>query len=154
MSRKDVIEEKAWAILKEACEKLSLIPVDAEYVKNGSDWNLLMYADKEGGIGVDECEALSRMADPMLDEQNFISDQYILIVSSPGLGRQIKRPRDFEFARGKEVEVHTYKAIDGLKEFTGILADFDAGTVTILTGGEEKVFERKAVSSMRLTFEI
>ena len=105
-------------------------------------------------FGVDECEALSRMVDPMLDEQNFISDQYILIVSSPGLGRQIKRPRDFEFARGKEVEVHTYKAIDGLKEFTGILADFDAGTVTILTGGEEKVFERKAVSSMRLTFEI
>ena len=94
------------------------------------------------------------MVDPVLDEQNFISDQYILIVSSPGLGRQIKRPRDFEFARGKEVEVRTYKAIDGMKEFTGILTGFDAGTVTVLTGGDEKIFERKAVSSIRLTFEI
>lgn len=154
MGSKKAIEEKAWAILAEACEELSLLPVDAEYAKNGGEWNLLMYADKEGGIGIDDCERLSRLVDPRLDEANFISDPYTLIVSSPGLGRQIRRPRDFAFAMGKKVEVSTYKAKDGTKEFSGELVAWDDEKITILEGGEERRFSRQEVSNIRLALEL
>ncbi|MCR5294967.1 MAG: ribosome maturation factor RimP [Lachnospiraceae bacterium] len=154
MGSKKTIEEKAWAILEEACRELALLPVDAEYVKNGSEWNLLMYADKEGGIGINECEELSRLVDPRLDEANFISDPYTLIVSSPGLGRQIRRPRDFVFAMGKKVELHTYKSQDGRKEFTGVLLSWDDKTLSIREEDTERSFLRQEVSNIRLAFEL
>ena len=105
MSRKDTIEEKAWELLLKVCSEQGLVPVDAEYAKTGGEYNLLMYIDKEGGVGIDECEACSRALDPLLDEENFISDPYTLIVSSPGLGRPLKRPRDFLLAAGGNTQI-------------------------------------------------
>ncbi|MDO4805091.1 MAG: ribosome maturation factor RimP [Lachnospiraceae bacterium] len=153
MSKKDVIEEKAWTLLQKTAGELGLIPVDAEYVKTGGDYNLLIYADKEGGIGIDECEALSRAIDPLLDEEDFIPDAYTLIVSSPGLGRALKRPRDFAFAMGKEVEVRLYKARDGKKEFRGYLKEADGKKVTIESDGTVHEFEKAEISLIRLAFD-
>lgn len=152
MSKKSVIEDKAWDLLVKVSEELGLIPVDAEYVKTGGDYNLLLYVDKEGGVGINECEACSRAIDPLLDEEDFIPDAYTLIVSSPGLGRILKRPRDFEFAMGKEVEVRLYKAVDGEKEFTGILKSADGKTIVIESEDKEYEFGKTDISLIRLAF--
>ncbi len=153
LSKKEVIEEKAWELLTKVAAEQNLIPVDAEYVKTGGEYNLLIYADKEGGIGIDECEALSRAIDPMLDEADFIPDAYTLIVSSPGLGRQLKRPRDFAFAMGREVEVRLYKARDGEKEFSGILKDADGKKIIIESDGDTYEFDKAEISLIRLAFD-
>ena len=105
MSKKETREERAWDLLSEITEKLGLIPVDAEFVKEGGEYFLRIFIDRDGGAGVDDCENVSRLLDPELDEENLISDPYTLEVSSPGLNRILKRPRDFIFAKGKEVEL-------------------------------------------------
>lgn len=153
VSRKEVIEEKAWELVCDLCRTQGLIPVDAEYARIGGEYQLLIYIDKEGGVGIDECEALSRALDPLLDEADFISDAYTLIVSSPGLGRQLRRPRDYVFAMGKELEIHTYRAVNGEKEFYGIMTAYDDDTVTITSDGTETVFNRAEISSIRLAFD-
>ena len=153
MSRKEIIEEKAWKLLCSVCDAQGLIPVDAEYAKVSGEYNLLIYIDKEGGVGIDECEAASRALDPLLDEEDFIPDAYTLIVSSPGLGRQLRRPRDYVFAMGKELEIHTYKAVNGEKEFYGILTAYDDDTVTITTDGTDTVFKKAEISNIRLAFD-
>ena len=144
MGKKETIEEKTWNMIQPVCEELGLIPVDAEYVKERNEYSLLIYVDKEGGVTIDDCEALSRVLDPMLDEANFINDAYTMIVSSPGLGRQIKRPRDFIFAKGKEVDVRLYKAKDGNKELTGFLKDFDKDSIILAAEAEATDTENAA----------
>ena len=146
MSRKEIVEQKAWDLLQPITEELHLIPVDAEFVREGPDYYLRLYIDKEGGVGIDECEQVSKMIDPLLDEADFISEPYTLEVSSPGLGRILKRPHDFEYAEGREVEVHTYRAIDGEKEFRGVLKAWDKNSVTIADGDRERIFEKNEIS--------
>lgn len=153
LNRKEVIEEKAWTLLELVTKELGFIPVDAEFVREGKDYYLNCYIDREGGIGVDECEAASRMIDPMLDEANFIDVPYTLIMSSPGLGRPLKRPRDFIFAQGKEIEIRTYRAYDGKKEFTGILESWDKDSVTIRVGDGTQTIRRAEISLIRLAFD-
>ncbi len=153
MGKKEQIEEKTWALLAAPCEELGLKPVDAEYVRNGGDYQLMIYIDKEGGVTIDDCEALSRAIDPLLDSEDYIHDAYTMIVSSPGLGRAIKRPRDFIFAKGKEVDVRLYQAKDGSKEFTGILTDFDDTSIWIQEGDTETVFLKKEVAAIHLTVD-
>ena len=140
MSRKEIVEQKAWDLLQPITKELHLIPVDAEFVKEGPDYYLRLYIDKEGGVGIDECEQVSKAIDPLLDEEDFISEPYTLEVSSPGLGRILKRPHDFEYAEGREVEVHTYRAVDGKKEFRGALKAWDKNSVTIAEGEGERTF--------------
>ncbi|MBE5997619.1 MAG: ribosome maturation factor RimP [Lachnospiraceae bacterium] len=151
MGKKETIEEKTWALLGPVCEELGLLSVDAEYVKDREDYQLLIYIDKEGGVTIDDCEALSRRLDPMLDEEDFIDDAYTMIVSSPGLGRVIRRPRDFIFAKGKEVDVRTYKALDGSKELNGILKDFDKESIVLETEKSELTIQRSQIAQIRLT---
>ncbi|MBQ6384985.1 MAG: ribosome maturation factor RimP [Lachnospiraceae bacterium] len=153
MSRKETYEDRAWALLCRVCEELGMTPVDAEFAKEGRDYNLLCYIDREGGVGIDDCEAVSKALDPLLDEEDFIEEAYTLIVSSPGLGRPLKRPRDFLFAMGREVELGTYRAVDGKKDFRGILTDASDRTVTIETDGETKTFERAQLARIRLAFD-
>lgn len=105
--------------------------VDVEYVREVGVWYLRCYIDKEGGITVDDCEIISRLLGDWLDQEDFIADSYILEVSSPGLGRPLKKEKDFVRSVGKEVELRLYKPIDKQKEFTGTLVSFDADTVTI-----------------------
>ena len=109
--------------------------VDVEYVKEGSNWYLRVYADKEGGINIDDCVLISRALEAKLDEEDFIEDAYILEVSSPGLGRPLKKDKDFERNLGKPVELKRYKAYDNRKEFEGILTGYTEDTVTFSCEG-------------------
>ena len=135
------------------CRQMGLIPVDAEYAKEHDGYVLRIAIDKEGGVGINECEALSRRIDPMLDEENFIPDVYTLEVTSPGLGRVLRRPRDFIFGKGKEVEARLFKAVDGEKDLVGTLDDFDDKTITLGTEKGPVILERSNVSQLRLTFD-
>ena len=153
LSKKDVIEERAWALLSEETASRGLVPVDAEYVKQGSEYSLLLYIDKEGGVTVEDCEAVSRALDPRLDEEDFIPDAYTLYVSSPGLGRPIRRPRDYVFAKGRDVEVHLFRPADGQKEFEGVLTDFDEDSATIEIDGRPRRFMKNEIALLRLAFD-
>ena len=153
MAKKEKIEDRAWEILQREAEKLGLKGVDAEYLMENKDHILRLTVDKDGGVGIDDCEALSRAVDPVLDEEDFIPDVYTLEVTSPGLGRPLRRPRDYEFGRGKEVEIKTYAPVEGQKEFRGVLTDYDADTVTVRIGDAEKKFEKAALAMIRLAFD-
>ena len=127
---------------------------DVEYVKEGSNYYLRVYADKEGGITIDDCVTISRALEVKLDEEDFIQDAYILEVSSPGLGRPLKRERDFVRSKGQEVEVKLYQAIQKQKEFRGVLHEFDEKTVTLeYEDGTTQTFERTAIALIRLAFD-
>ena len=125
---------------------------DVEYVKEGADWYLRAYIDKPGGVNIQDCEAVSRALSDKLDEEDFIGDAYILEVSSPGLGRTLKKDRHLEKSLGQEVEIKTYKPIEGNKEFAGTLKSFDSSTITIVNG-EEMVFQRSDVALIRLALD-
>ena len=154
MSKREVYEQKTEAILLPIMEKHGFELWDVEYVKEGGNWYLRAYIDKPGGIMVDDCEAVSRELSDILDEQDFIEESYILEVSSPGLGRPLKKERDFERSLGEEVEIHTYRAIERQKEFIGILKDYDKDTVTIeYEDGEMKTFEKSEIALVRLAFD-
>ena len=123
--------------------------VDVEYIKEGGDWHLQIYADKEGGINIDDCVLISRALEKKLDEEDFIKDPYILEVSSPGLGRPLKKDKDFKRNIGKKVELKLFKAINKQKEFEGILQGYDDDQVTILEEGIEKKYNRKEIALIR-----
>ncbi|MCI8598783.1 MAG: ribosome maturation factor RimP [Lachnospiraceae bacterium] len=128
--------------------------VDVEYVKEGGTWYLRAYIDKPGGITVDDCEIVNRALSDLLDEEDFIEESYILEVSSPGLGRPLKKEKDFLRSMGKDVEIRTYRMIDKQKEFRGVLKAYDKDTVTIVTEGEEEqVFQRENIALIRLAFD-
>ncbi len=127
--------------------------VDVEYVKEGADYYLRVYADKEGGINIDDCVLISRALEVKLDEKDFIKDPYILEVSSPGLGRPLKKEKDFKRSIGKDVDVKLYKAIDGAKEFTGALTAYDDTTVTVTFDDGERVFVRQDIALIRLSLD-
>lgn len=127
--------------------------IDIEWVKEGATWYLRAYIDKEGGIAVDDCEVVSRAFSEILDEKDYIEENYIFEVSSPGLDRPLKKEKDFERSLGKEVEVKLYKAIDKQKEFIGCLTAYDKDTVTIqLDEAEDMTFNRSDIAIIRLAF--
>ena len=143
MTKKESYESRVEAFLLPLMEENNFELVDVEYVKEGSMWYLRAYIDKPGGITVNDCEAVSRRFSDILDEKDYIEDSYIFEVSSPGLGRPLKKEKDFKRSLGKSVECKLYKAINKQKEFEGILKDFTEDTVTIETEGNELVLDRK-----------
>ena len=154
MSKREMYEQKTEEILLPIVEEYGFELVDVEYVKEGSNWYLRAYIDKPGGIGVNDCEAVSRRLSDILDEKDYIEDSYILEVSSPGLGRPLKKEKDFARSLGEEVEVRTYRAIDRQKEFIGILKDYDKDTVTIeYEDGETMTFDKADIALIRLAFD-
>lgn len=154
MSKREIYEQKAEEILNPIVEKNQFELVDVEYVKEGGNWYLRAYIDKPGGIHVDDCEVVSRELSDILDEKDFIDEAYILEVSSPGLGRPLKKEKDFQRSIDKEVEIRTYRMIDKKKEFIGILKDYDKDTVTIELEDETmKTFEKSDIALIRLAFD-
>ena len=154
MSKKEVYEQKTEEILLPLVEEYGFELVDVEYVKEGGTWYLRTYIDKEGGISIDDCEKVSRRLSDILDEKDYIDDTYIMEVSSPGLGRPLKKEKDFKRSLGKEVDIRTYRMIDKQKEFTGILKDYDKDTVTIELDDETlKTFEKGDIALIRLAFD-
>ena len=138
--------------MKPIAERLGLEIVDVEFVKEAGTYYLRAYLDKEGGITIDDCEAASRALSDELDKEDFISESYILEVSSPGLDRPLKKDKDFDRSIGRDVEIRLFKADDGVKEYRGSLKAYDKDTVTVLVNDEEKNFERKNISLIRLAF--
>ena len=118
MSKKEIYEQKAEALVSPIVEKYGFELVDVEYVKEGGSFYLRAYIDKPGGITVDDCETVSREFSDKLDEADFIEEAYIMEVSSPGLGRPLKKEKDFKRSIGKEVEIRTYRPIDREKLLT------------------------------------
>ena len=152
MSKREDYEARFEKILLPITEEYDLEIYDVEYVKEGSDWYLRAYIDKEGGVTIEDCEKVSRAVSEVMDKEDFIPDAYILEVSSPGLGRTLKKDRHLEKSLGAEVELKTYKPVDKQKEFSGILKAFDKETITIETEGSGHVFQRSEVALIRLAF--
>lgn len=153
MSRHEDYETKTEALLQPILERLHFDLWDVEYVKEGADYYLRAYIDKEGGITIDDCVDVSRELSDLLDAQDFIEDAYILEVSSPGLGRKLKKDKEFERSIGRKVDLKTFKPVDGVKEFTGILKAYDANSITIEENGTEKQFARKELANVKLSID-
>ena len=154
MTKREQYEQKTEEILLPIIEEHGFELVDVEYVKEGSTWYLRAYIDKPGGITIDDCETVSRRLSDILDEKDYIEDAYILEVSSPGLGRPLKKEKDYKRSLGEEVEIRTYRMIEKQKEFTGILKGYDEGTVTIeIENGTENIFDKSDIALIRLAFD-
>ncbi len=154
MTKRESYEAKAEALLAPIVESLGFELVDVEYVKEGSTWYLRGYIDKEGGISINECVDVSRLFNEKLDQEDFIEDSYIMEISSPGLGRPLKKEKDYVRSMGKELEIRTYRAVNRQKEFYGILTAYDADTVTIQMEDESSMtFQKSDIALIRLAFD-
>ena len=154
MSKRESYEKKAEVLILPIITKNNYELVDVEFVREGSNWFLRAYVDKEGGFSVNDCEKVSREFSDLLDKEDFIEESYILEISSPGLGRPLKKDKDFERSLGEEVEVKLYKALEGQKEFSGILEAYDTDTVTLgFEGSTKTTFERKNIALIRLAID-
>ena len=128
--------------------------VDVEFVKEGSSWYLRSYIDKPGGISIDDCETVSRALEKALDEEDFISEAYVLEVSSPGLGRPLKKEKDYVRNEGREIDLRFYKSFEHEKELRGVLASWTKDSVTIQTeDGRELEFQKKELALVREAFD-
>lgn len=154
MSKRESYEARTEELLTPIIERMNFELVDVEYVKEGGTWYLRAYIDKEGGITVNDCEAVAREMNEILDREDFVEDSYVFEVSSPGLGRPLKKEKDYVRSMGKEVEIRTYRAINREKEFYGILAAYDDAAVTIeQEEGEKLTFEKSDIALIRLAFD-
>jgi ribosome maturation factor RimP len=150
MSKAGIYEEKTEALIMPILDEMNFELVDVEYVKEGSTYYLRAYIDKEGGITVNGCEAVARRMNDLLDEKDFIPDSYVFEVSSPGLGRPLKKEKDFARNMGKQVEIKTYRAIDRCKDFCGTLTAYDENSVTIADDDEKTTtFMRTDIALIR-----
>ena len=147
---KENYEEKTEKLLEPIVASLGFSVVDVEYVKEGADYYLRAYIDKEGGITVDDCEKVSRSLEEKLDTEDFIPNAYILEVSSPGLGRQLKKEKHYLANIGEKVDVKLYKAIDKVKEFVGTLKAYENGRFVFEADGKEIELEASAISKINL----
>ena len=125
------ITQQVWEFSEPVVQAHGCSLWDVEYIREGGEWFLRLYIDKEGGITVNDCEAVAREMNEILDREDFVEDSYVFEVSSPGLGRPLKKEKDYVRNMGKEIEIRTYRAIDRCKEFTGILKAYDDTSVTI-----------------------
>ena len=154
MSKRETYETRTEELITPILDRMNFELVDVEYVKEGGTWYLRAYIDKEGGITVNDCEAVAREMNEILDREDFVEDSYVFEVSSPGLGRPLKKEKDYIRSMGKEVQIRTYRAINREKEFYGILSAYDENTVTIKTeDGTEMTFEKSDIALIRLAFD-
>ena len=154
MSKRESYENRTEDRLIPITEEHGCELVDVEYVKEGGTWYLRAYIDKPGGVSINDCEAVSRKLSDILDEEDYIDDSYIMEVSSPGLGRPLKKEKDFKRSLGEEVELKTYRMIDKQKEFTGILKSYDDDSVTVaFEDGTERNFDKGDIALIRLAFD-
>ncbi len=157
MTKREEYEQRAEQLLMPVIQANDFELVDVEYVKEAGTRYLRAYIDKEGGITIDDCELVSRAFGERLDAEDFIEESYVLEVSSPGLGRPLKKEKDFARSIGKDVEVKLFKPLSKEKkekDFLGTLKSYDGTSVTIVQeDGEELTLERSAVALIRLAFE-
>ena len=151
MAKQNNTEKKVLAILEPILEEKALELADLEFVKEGPNWYLRVYIDKDGGVTIEDCENVSRIKEKKLDETDPIEQAYILEVSSPGIDRPLKKPEHFEKYIGEIIDIKLYKPLEGKKEYQGELKQFDNGVITIIEeDGTEKQFIQKETASVRL----
>ena len=147
------ITEQVEAFAKPVVEQHGCSLWDVEYVREGSERFLRLYIEKEGGVDITDCEAISRAVDPILDEKDPIQESYHFEVCSAGLERALKRPGDFERFMGSPITLKLYRPHNGLKEFPGVLRGYEDGRVTVECGKETVTFEKSQVALVRLRVE-
>jgi len=146
---KNKVTEVVEALAKPIIENLGLELVDVEYIREGTNWYLRVYIDKDGGVNLDDCEAVNKPLSEKLDEVDPIPQSYIFEVSSPGIERPFKRPADYIKAIGQKVHIKFYKPVDGNKTIEGILEAYNEGTVSILTEKEGiKIYSLEDISKI------
>ncbi|MDD3571301.1 MAG: ribosome maturation factor RimP [Lachnospiraceae bacterium] len=151
MAKEKNTEKKVEALLAPIIEANKVELAYVEFVKEGQNWYLRIYIEKDGGVTIDDCEVVSRAIEKVIDEKDPIEQAYILEVSSPGIDRPLKKDADFIKFAGEVVDVKLYKAIDKQKEFQGNLKGLEGTIVTIIDDdGKEVSFERKDIASIRL----
>lgn len=153
MSKREIYEERTEALLAPIASANGVEIYDVEFVKEGADHYLRAYIDKPGGVNISDCENVSRALSDALDREDFIPDAYILEVSSPGLGRALKKEKHLQKSIGEKVEVRLYKAVDKQREFAGILDGFDADTLTISGEDGKHTFSRADIALVRLALD-
>lgn len=153
MSKRETYEAKATEMLEPICRENGVEIYDVEYVQEAGEWYLRAYIDKEGGVTIDDCEAVSRAMSDALDANDFIEDAYYLEVSSPGLGRTLKKDTHLQKSIGEAVELKTFKPIDKRKEFTGILKGFTQSSITVEIDGKDTEFLRNEVALIKLALD-
>jgi len=144
------IPDRVRALCAPVCGAQGVEIWDVEFKKEGGTWFLRIFIDKEGGVGIEDCESFSRAIDPILDEADPIEQSYCLEVSSPGIERDLKRPEHFEKYTGSEVELKFFKPVDGAKSLVGVLGALDGDVLTVECGGEEKKFPLGLLAYVRL----
>ncbi len=148
MTKHEKVEKKTEELAAPILQEQKIELVDIEYVKEAGTWYLRVYIDKEGGVTILDCETVSRALSDALDADDPTDDAYVLEVSSPGLGRAIKKEKDLVRNLNKPVEIHLYQAVEKEKDWIGELKAFDKDTVTILANEKEQTLDRKNISKM------
>lgn len=151
MSRREEVEAKTEKLLEPILQEFDFYLWDVEYVKEGADYYLRAYIDKEGGITIDDCVNVSRRLSDELDKDEYIDEAYILEVSSPGLGRKLKKDKEFDRSIGRDVDIKFYKPVDGSKETSGKLAGYSKESITIEVDGQNKDYARSEIASVKLS---
>ncbi len=154
MSKREDYESKTEKLLIPIAESEGVSVYDVEYVKEGSDYYLRAYIDKPEGVTIQDCENVSRALSDRLDEADFIPEAYILEVSSPGLGRTLKKDKHLQASIGEEVEIKLFKPLEKRKEFAGILESFDKETLTVREGDTPITFKRQDIALVRLALNL
>ena len=147
------ITEQVWQFAEPVVAEKGCSLWDVEYVREGGEWFLRLYIDKDGGVDITDCEAVSRAVDPILDEKDPIPESYHFEVCSAGLERALKRPGDFERFMGSNITVKLYRPRNGLKEIPCVLTGYEDGRVTVTAGKETITFEKSEVALVRLRVE-
>ena len=147
------ITDRVTQFAKPVVEQFGCTLWDVEYVREGSEYFLRIYLDKEGGVDIDDCEAVSRALDPILDAEDPIPESYHFEVSSAGLERTLKRPEDFQRFMDSPITVRLYRPRNGLKELPAVLRGYENGRLTVEAGKEIITFEKSEVALVRLRVE-
>ncbi|MBQ3057768.1 MAG: ribosome maturation factor RimP [Clostridia bacterium] len=126
--------ERVYDLIKDTVESQGVTLWDVRFLKEGASWYLRVYIDKQGGINIDDCTNVSHAIDPVIDEADPIDKSYYLEVCSCGFERELTRPIHFKAMQGEKIKVKLYKALDGVKEFVGILHDFNENVVLDVDG--------------------
>ncbi len=153
MSKREQYESRTESLLAPIVSAYGVEIYDVEYVKEGADFYLRAYIDKPEGVNIEDCEKVSRALSEALDKEDFVEDAYILEVSSPGLGRTLKKDKHFARSLGENVELKTYKPIEKCKEFAGVLKAFDENTLIVEVDGNDMVFAKSDIALIRLAFD-